>query len=163
MSQKNEKTWVPEMQVWGEERDSALAEFKEQVGAWGLTMPEVEPLVTQFGLNEFRTTGLIEYWVANDARAGYCGKFLFVFDGQICPEHRHETKHETFFVVKGKVRMVAGGEERIMGEGDVLVMEPGAAHHFTGVGNALLLEVSMPSTARDNFFTDTRIGKDGVI
>ena len=155
--------WVPEMQVWGEERDSALAEFKKQVSAWGLTMPDVEPLVTQFGLNQFREVGLIEYWVANDTKAGYCGKFLFVFNGQTCPAHRHDVKHETFFVLKGKARMTAAGKERVMKEGDVLVMEPGTVHSFTGAGNALLLEVSMPSTVDDNFFDDKRIGKDGVI
>jgi len=157
------KAWVPEMQVWGEERDRAISEFSKQVATWGLSMPKVEPLVTQFGLNEFRKTGLIEYWVANEERAGYCGKFLFVFDTQTCPAHHHARKHETFFVVKGKVRMLADGKERVMSEGDTLVMAAGTAHSFTGIGNALLLEVSMPSTLNDNFFKDKRIGKDGVI
>ena len=157
------ETWVSELQLWGEEREKALDEFRQQATAWGLTMPEIEPLVIHFGLNDFRKVGLIEYWIVNDERAGYCGKFLFVFDGQTCPHHRHNVKHETFFVVKGKVTMTTDGEERVMQEGDTLIMEPGTGHSFTGVGNALLLEVSMPATVNDNFFADKRIGTDGVI
>ena len=156
-------TWVPDMQVWGEERDAALAEMKRRLDAWGLVMPEVEPLVTQFGLNRFRDVGLIEYWVANEEEAGYCGKFLFVFDGQACPLHRHAVKHETFFVVKGEVKMTVDGGERRLRAGDTLVMPAGQGHTFTGVGPALLLEVSMPSRLEDNFFADKRIGRDGVI
>ena len=66
-------------------------------------------------------------------------------------------------MVKGEVRMTTEGKEGVMREGDSLIMEPGTGHSFTGVGNALLLEVSMPSTLNDNFFADKRIGRDGVI
>jgi quercetin dioxygenase-like cupin family protein len=137
--------------------------MRAQVAAWGLTLPAVEPLVIRFGLDEFGKTGEIEHWIANETGAGYCGKFLFVFDGQTCPYHRHEVKHETFFVLKGRVRMIVDGAERTMAEGDTLVMPPGVRHAFTGLGSALLLEVSMPSTLNDNFFEDRRIGRGGVI
>ena len=157
------ETWIPDMQVWGDDREKALAECERQIAEWGLTMPEVEPLATDFGLKDFRTTGLIEYWVVNAEDAGYCGKFLFVFDGQTCPEHSHDVKHETFFVVKGRVKMVLNGEAQTMKEGDRLVMNTATRHAFTGIGNALLLEVSMPSTLEDNFFTDKQIGREGVI
>ena len=36
-------------------------------------------------------------------------------------------------------------------------------HSFTGIGNALLLEVSQPSVRRDNFFRDKRVAGTGVI
>jgi N-acetylneuraminate synthase len=81
----------------------------------------------------------------------------------MCPYHRHDKKHETFFVLKGTLRMKVGEEERLMQEGDLLPMPPGTGHSFTGVGPALVLEVSMPSILQDNFFSDNRIGKDGVI
>ena len=55
--------------------DRALA----QISSWGLTMPEVEPLVLDFGLGRFDRIGEIEFWIANEVDAGYCGKFLFVF------------------------------------------------------------------------------------
>jgi mannose-6-phosphate isomerase-like protein (cupin superfamily) len=150
-------------QVAGEEREAALARCRSVLRDWGLTMPAGEPLALDFGLGRFDEIGEIEFWVANEDAAGYCGKFLYVADGQTCPYHKHERKHETFFVLKGRIRMVLDGEERIMGEGDSLAMLPGCKHSFTGLGPALLLEVSMPSTRGDNFFADPAIGIDGVI
>lgn len=152
-----------EVEVLGPEREQVIAEVKAQIAEWGLTMPPVEPLPLHFGLDDFRVTGETEFWVANEEEAGYCGKFLFVFDGQTCPYHQHAMKKETFFVLKGQVRMKVGEEERILSEGDLLTMPPGVAHSFTGLGPALLLEVSMPSILQDNFFADKRIGEDGVI
>ena len=152
-----------EVEVLGPEREQVIAEVKAQIAEWGLTMPSVEPLPLHFGLHDFRVTGETEFWVANEEEAGYCGKFLFVFDGQTCPYHQHVMKKETFFVLKGQVRMKVGEEERVLSEGDLLTMPPGVAHSFTGLGPALLLEVSMPSILQDNFFADKRIGEDGVI
>lgn len=151
------------VELQGSERERSLAELRKQVSEWGLTMPDVEPLPLHFGLHDFRAVGETEFWIANERENGYCGKFLFVFDGQTCPYHHHRVKHETFFVLKGSIRMKTGEEERIMREGDLLVMPPGVGHSFTGIGNALILEVSMPSTLQDNFFADKRIGDNGVI
>ena len=150
-------------QVTGEKRAVALAHCQDTIHAWGLTMPDVEPLALDFGLGRFDEIGEIEYWIANDEETGYCGKFLFVADGQTCPYHHHDVKHETFFLVKGTLRLVVDGEEKLLQEGETLVMPPGQRHSFTGVGPALLLEVSMPSTRQDNFFADSAIGDNGVI
>jgi quercetin dioxygenase-like cupin family protein len=150
-------------QVSGEQREQALVHCLDTIRRWGLTMPAVEPLVLDFGLGTFDHIGEIEFWVANETAAGYCGKFLFVADGQTCPYHRHDRKHETFFVLKGQVRMVVDDAERVLKEGDTLVMPPGQRHSFTGIGPALLLEVSMPSIRQDNFFKNPCIGDGGVI
>jgi len=66
-------------------------------------------------------------------------------------------------VLKGRIRMRVNGEDREMAEGDLLAMPPGAAHAFTGLGPALILEVSMPSLLQDNFFEENHIGDHGVI
>lgn len=150
-------------QVLGEKRQQALDSCLATIRDWGLTMPGGAPLVLDFGLGRFDEIGEIEFWVANEEEAGYCGKFLYVQDGQTCPYHQHAHKHETFFVVKGKVCMVIDDQEKILNEGDVLVMPPGMRHSFTGIGPALLLEASMPSTRQDNFFADKAIGEEGVI
>ena len=144
-------------------RNKALQEFWEQADKWRIAMPPVDPLVLDFGLGEFEKTGLIEFWIANEAAAGYCGKYLFVSDGQTCPEHGHNTKHETFFAVKGKVRMTCEGRSFEMTEGDVLPVPPGSRHTFTGIGPALLLEISTPCEIDDNCFSDKRIpiGRNG--
>jgi mannose-6-phosphate isomerase-like protein (cupin superfamily) len=157
-----EETSFP-FQVTDEERKQALKQCRDTLTGWGLTMPDVAPLALDFGLGRFAEIGEIEFWVANEEEYGYCGKFLFVDDGQTCPSHRHDVKHETFFVMKGKVRMVVDDEEKILREGDTLVMRPGQRHSFTGIGPALLLEVSMPSIRNDNFFADRAIGDCGVI
>jgi len=150
-------------QVSGPERLQALEHCHSVLRGWGLVMPNVEPLVLDFGLGRFGEVGEIEFWIANEAEAGYCGKFLFVADGQTCPYHHHSEKHETFFVMKGRVRMVVDDDEKVLREGDTLVMAPGQRHSFTGIGPVLLLEVSMPSTRGDNFFADSAIGDDGVL
>jgi N-acetylneuraminate synthase len=147
----------------GEERQRAIERCQRVIADWGLTMPDFDPLVLDFGLGRFDEIGEIEYWVANEEQAGYCGKFLFVDDGQTCPYHKHERKHETFFVLRGTVLMRVDDVEHILRQGDTLVMPPGNRHAFTGVGPALILEVSMPSTRGDNFFADQAIGEDGVI
>ena len=151
------------VEVLGLEREKVLTNIRNQVAAWGMIMPPVTPLPLHFGLNRFMEIGETEFWIANETEHGYCGKFLFVFDGQTCPYHHHRKKHETFFIVKGTLRMKMGEEELIMQEGDLLAMPPGVGHAFTGVGPALVLEVSMPSILQDNFFADKRIGQDGVI
>jgi mannose-6-phosphate isomerase-like protein (cupin superfamily) len=147
--------------VTGAARQKALRAFKSQLKTWNLVMPPYEPLVSDFGLGEFYTTGLIEYWVANEINAGYCGKFLFVFDGQTCPMHWHQGKHETFFVVSGNVKMVCDGSVRAMRPGDCQPVPPGKAHRFTGKGPALLLEVSRPCLVKDNYFENTDIPVGG--
>jgi D-lyxose ketol-isomerase len=145
------------MSVTGKLRNEALAACARQLKAWDVTMPAVEPLVLDFGLGDFARTGLIEYWIANETKAGYCGKYLFVFDGQTCPRHRHATKHETFLIVKGRVRLTCASKTCVMKEGDVLPVPPGRFHTFTGLGPALLLELSMPCEIADNQFADPRI------
>ena len=102
-------------QIWDKTRDETLTRFNKVMKKWGLTMPPVEPQLLDFGLGDFYKTGLIEYWVANEEKEGYCGKFLFVFDGQTCPYHYHKMKHETFFIVKGKVKMKVNGNRRKTG------------------------------------------------
>lgn len=150
-------------ELTGPPREAALDGCRAQLAAWGLTMPDVTPIVFHFGLGEFDRFGLIEYWIANEQDAGYCGKFLFVFDGQTCPAHKHARKHETFFVVRGAVSMVVDGRTVVRREGDRLAMPPGVEHSFTGAGPALLLEVSTPCLLQDNFFADRRVGEAGTI
>ena len=89
-------------QVAGDKRQQALNGCLATIRDWGLTMPEVVPLVLDFGLRRFDEIGEIEFWVANEEQADYCGKFLFVQDEQTCTYHEHTRKHETFFVVKDK-------------------------------------------------------------
>jgi N-acetylneuraminate synthase len=153
----------PDVELDGPAREAALRKCLARLDEWDIPVPKDFKLVLNFGLDEFEKTGLTEFWVANETDHSYCGKFLYLFDGQTCPEHYHDMKHETFYILRGQVRMIADGQERMMAPGDRLVMPPGVRHAFSGVGDALILEVSMPSIRGDNFFTDKRIGRDGVL
>ena len=146
-----------EISLSGKQRDMILSAFLEQMKAWQIALPPVEPLVLDFGLGNFTEFGLIEYWIANEMQAGYCGKYLFLFDGQTCPQHRHTSKHETFFVVKGRMRITHAHKTMEMKAGDVLPVPPGQSHSFTGIGPVLLLELSMPCEIDDNEFMNARI------
>ncbi len=138
-------------------RRAALPRYDNQIAAWGVAIPDIEPLVLDFGLGQFETVGLIESWIANETAAGYCGKYLFVGDGQTCPIHHHKHKHETFFVVEGRLRVMLATDTVELAKGDRLTVPTLVKHCFTGVGPALLLELSQPCLIDDNYFEDTRI------
>ena len=143
--------------VTGPIGEKARQAFRVQMAAWDMAPPPKEPLVLDFGLGRFDAIGLTECWIANEAEAGYCGKYMFVFDGQRCPMHYHREKHETFFVIRGDVEMTVAGEVRIMHPGNVVPIDPGVLHTFKGIGPALLLELSKPCVIDDNYFENTDI------
>lgn len=146
------------LQLQGSHREAALTAFEEQIAQWGIKMPPVERLVLDFGASDFYRVGLIECWLANEIKAGYCGKYLFVFAGQECPAHSHRVKHETFCAIKGRLRITLDGVPHLLEEGQTLPVAPGHIHSFRGEdGNALLLELSMPCDPKDNHFVDPRI------
>ena len=122
-------------------------------------MPQVAPLVLDFGLGRFDQTGVIELWLADEHQAGYCGKYMFVFDGQQCPTHRHLAKHETFVLIKGRLEVGIELERLTMNPGDIRPIAPGLMHSFKGEEPSLLLELSMPCVVLDNQFADESINQ----
>ena len=143
--------------VSGKLLQEAIAASNEQFKKWNVTMPDVDPLVLDYGLGDFYKVGTVEYWIANEYQAGYCAKYIFVFDGQECPMHSHKEKHETFFIVKGSVKMMHDGQTIEMHPGEVLPINYSRSHSFIGLGPALLLEVSQPCIIADNYFENPDI------
>ena len=152
--------YTAKIEVEKGERKRYIAKADKVIGGWGIKMPDVyPPLLLDFGKGDFSKTGHIEYWIANDEKNGYCGKFIFMFKGQTCPAHSHRKKHETFMVVKGAITMRINGKKIIkMKEGQVLKMPQRNLHTFTAERDSLILEVSQPSIKKDNFFADRKIG-----
>jgi quercetin dioxygenase-like cupin family protein len=145
------------LQVSEDVKVVALRHCRSRLDEWLISPPPVEALVMDFGLGEFSRVGLIEFWIANEIKSGYCGKYLVLANGQTCPRHSHRIKHETFFVIHGKLDVTLDDTSIELGEGQTLAIEPGRVHSFTGVGDTLMLELSMPCDVHDNYFEDKRI------
>jgi len=151
--------WTKRVELEGEERERILKKAEKIMKRWDLKMPKIFlPLVFNFGYNDFKKIGHIEYIIANEIKDGYCGKFIFMFKGQRCPCHYHKKKHETFFVLKGKILMEIDKKKIVLKEGDVLPMDRYTPHTFKALKNSLIIEVSQPSIKNDSFFKDEKIG-----
>jgi len=46
-----------------------------------------------------------ELWLANNKDEDYCGKILYIREGYSSSMHFHAKKHETFYVLKGLLRV----------------------------------------------------------
>ena len=158
---KDEMAWMTKIEVQeGSKKNAILKKAEGIIKRWGLKMPEgFPPLLLDFGMGDFLKTGHIEYLIVNDKINGYCGKFIFMFKGQTCPSHCHKKKHETFMVLKGAISMNMKEKGILkMKQGDILEMQQKNLHSFTAEQNSLILEVSLPSLRKDNFFENKKIG-----
>ena len=151
-------TWTKDKEAVG--KKEIVAEAKRIISDWGLKMPEAAVIAFDFGLGNFYLTGEVEFWIANETSDGYCGKFLFLFSSQTCPKHHHRKKHETFFIIKGRVSMEANGKRFELTKGNYYAMAPGVDHTFTAMEKpALIIEVSKPCEPGDSIFEDKQIGR----
>ena len=141
----------------GEERQRALERIHKVVRSWKLRLPDVTPDPLHFGFNDFYRIGETEFNINNNVQQGYCGKFMFMFKGQTCPMHHHRVKHETFFIVKGRVEMELAGKTFVMNQGDTCIVDQNARHRFTALTDSLILESSKPDLVEDSIFEDPRI------
>jgi N-acetylneuraminate synthase len=148
-----------ELELVGKEKEDALKKCRQSFDEWGLTLPDVPSVPFHFGLKDFYKVGEIEFDIHNNVQEGYCGKFIFIFKGQTCPMHYHKIKHETFYLVKGKIEMEAAGKTLIMKQGDIQIMPQNTKHRITGLENSLILECSKPDIMSDSIFDDRYISK----
>ena len=90
-----------------------------------------------------------ELWIANNDK--YCGKILTLKKGFRCSVHYHKNKHETFYILKGKVLMELGDEKKIMNPGDIQVVEQNQKHRFTGLEDSEIIEFSTHHEESDSY------------
>jgi quercetin dioxygenase-like cupin family protein len=78
--------------------------------------------------------------------------------------HVHPRQEERFAVVRGHIRLVVDGEERLLGEGDRASVRPGQSHTWSNVGDDeahLLVEIA-PALRSEMFFeTFFGLARDG--
>ena len=82
-----------------------------------------------------------------------------MFQDQTCPLHFHKVKHETFFIIKGKVFLEAEQKEYILNQGDIFIVNQNVKHKFKGIEDSLILESSKPDLINDSIFEDEKINE----
>ena len=152
--------------------------------AHGWTLPP-EPLwdVTDFGLGDYRTCGLVAINLANEPE--YCEKLMYAQRGMRTPVHCHAKKKEDIICrwgelclllwkgreldtkgklsvkINGRMRDVAAGEIVRLQAGERITLVPGVYHEFfPGSGECIIGEVSTANDdLHDNFFVNPDIGR----
>ena len=79
----------------------------------------------------------------------YAGKILFVMAGHRLSQQYHRYKHETIYVMRGRVRALIGAPPAIVQEielhpGDSLEIPPDTVHRFEALEDSEIFEVSSP-------------------
>jgi quercetin dioxygenase-like cupin family protein len=64
--------------------------------------------------------------------------------GTTVPRHAHETAEQVMWIVDGDVTMTVGDETRVLGAGDVVVVNPGVEHELHSVGGLTFIEALAP-------------------
>jgi mannose-6-phosphate isomerase-like protein (cupin superfamily) len=77
----------------------------------------------------------------------YVVKELFMKEGNSCSLQYHEKKHETFYVLIGKLKFEVGPdknnlEEMELNEGEFYTIEPLVVHRMSAIVDSLYLESS---------------------
>ena len=91
--------------------------------------------------------------------AEYASKWLTLLPGQTCPNHYHKLIKETFFIIKGDVRMIVGGDVTDMGPSDKVTLAPGAWHAFSSEEGAVIEEITTHQEKDDSYFEDPTISR----
>lgn len=100
-----------------------------------------------------------EDWIHNDER--YCGKVLTLFRHKYMSYHYHKKKHETFYLLSGKVFVTLGDLQDeffriptkmfIMYPGEVLEIPPNTPHSVLALDDSAIMEVSTEHFENDSF------------
>jgi quercetin dioxygenase-like cupin family protein len=94
-----------------------------------------------------------EEWIINNP--AYCGKKLVFYSGHQCSMHHHKIKHETFYILTGKVYLETDTngaiEKRIMTPGDIAIIQPLTWHQLTALENSEVMEFSTFHMEEDSY------------
>jgi quercetin dioxygenase-like cupin family protein len=83
-----------------------------------------------------------EVWYAHTDR--YAGKVLEVDAGHLLSLQKHRVKHETLYLLSGRVRLTLDGDVLDWLPGQAVSIPPGTVHRMEAVEDSMLLEVSTP-------------------
>ena len=79
----------------------------------------------------------------------YCGKVLFVHEGEQLSLQYHREKDETIYVHEGRIELEVGGpgeplETEVVGAGRAFRLSPGVVHRWRALEDSVVLESSTP-------------------
>src|SRR3989344_6588214 len=97
-----------------------------------------------------------EEWIVNNEK--YCGKILNLNKGYRSSLHFHKKKHETFYILDGKIILELENISKLMKAGEVHNISPGEKHRFTPLENSKLIEFSTHHEDSDTY-RETESGK----
>jgi len=63
-------------------------------------------------------------------------------EGKRCSLQLHESKHETIYILSGKMRLIYEDTETNLYEGEFFVIENGKVHRMCGITDCVYIEVS---------------------
>jgi D-lyxose ketol-isomerase len=159
-----------------------------QKNGWALP-PNPRWDVTDFGLGDFNSTGLVLVNLAEEAE--YCEKLMYCRNNQVTPAHTHKKKKEDIICRNGLLiiqlwtqdplsdsrgqlmtvkrngvyHVLQSGEIISLTSGERITIEPGIWHSFYGGSPECIIgEVSTANDdVNDNIFSDERIGRFSTI
>ena len=99
-----------------------------------------------------------EVWMANTNK--YCGKKLILEKGKRVSLHKHKNKDETFYIDEGKVLMEVGSEKEILEKGDCVRIAPETLHRFSGLTDAVIIEISTHHEDDDSYREEGELSGD---
>lgn len=101
-----------------------------------------------------------ELWICNSEK--YCGKKLFVKQGQWLSFHHHELKDEVLFVESGRINLAYGSSEQDflhldMRAGEAFHVEPNLKHQIYAIEDTVIFEFSTQHFDSDSHRTTTEL------
>lgn len=96
-----------------------------------------------------------ELWIHNDEQ--YCGKILHFNKGAKFSMHFHVIKNETWYVQKGKFKLIgidadtAERYEEILNVGDIVYVERGLSHQLIALEEGDVFEISTQHFEDDSY------------
>lgn len=112
-----------------------------------------------YGLKYFNKFGLSMITIINEK---YCKKLLFLINNQSHPKQYHKKKHESFFLLYGKIKVQLNSKSFILKPGDIINIPPRVKHFFKDISKngSVIEELSTTSDKNDSFYIDKKINKN---
>jgi sialic acid synthase SpsE/mannose-6-phosphate isomerase-like protein (cupin superfamily) len=141
---------------------SILTDVKKVLKKSKMTLPSSRSdleISHHYGIEKFYENGAV---LLNFINREYCKKVLVMLPGQRHPEHAHQQKEETFYVVHGDITIALNGEEKTYKSGDLILVNRGVKHHMSTKHGVIFEEISSTHFKNDSYYSDESITKNAA-